>query len=105
MNQLSVHTAKQTINISERDLAEAVKKIQALLNQLSQSYPTTTEAQQTTFIQNFLNQIDSMPALIKVLLSGGVEGIKILLTPAGIPIEMSRSLFEALRQRYEKRES
>lgn len=87
-------------NISEQDLGEAAKKIQSLLNQLAQTYPPTTEPQQQTFIQKFIEQLESTPDLIKVILAGGIEGVKILCPTAGIPIEMSRRLYEAVQKHY-----
>ncbi|MGB5961203.1 MAG: HEAT repeat domain-containing protein [Coleofasciculaceae cyanobacterium] len=86
-------------NISEQDLAEAAKKIQSLLSQLAQTYSHTTESQQQTFIQKFIAQLESTPDLIKVILAGGIEWLKILCPPTGIPIEMSRSLYEAVQKR------
>lgn len=97
-----IQHARQSINISEQDLAESAQKIQILLNQLTQSYPTTTEQQQQKFIQKFLEQIESTPALIQVFLAGGVEGLKILCPPAGIPIEVLRRLYEIGKEHYNK---
>ncbi|MEP0877422.1 NACHT domain-containing protein [Funiculus sociatus GB2-M2] len=87
-------------NVTEQDLAEAAQKIQALLNQLAQTYPITTEPQKQTFIQKFLELIESTPDLTKVLLAGGIEWLKILCPPAGIPIEMSRRLYQAVQERH-----
>ncbi|MFP4412935.1 HEAT repeat domain-containing protein, partial [Coleofasciculus sp.] len=95
-----IQHAKQNINISEQDLAEAAQKIQALLNQLAQSYPPTSEPQQQTFIQKFLERLESTPNHIKVILAGGIEGLKILCPPAGIPVEMARCLYEVVQERY-----
>jgi HEAT repeat protein len=95
-----IQHARQSINISEQDLAEAAQKIQALLNQLAQTYPPTSEPQQQTFIQKFLERIESTPDLIKVLLAGGIEGLKILCPPAGIPVEMARHLYEVVQERH-----
>jgi HEAT repeat protein len=95
-----VQYANQNIDFSKQDLAEAARKIEALLTQLGQTYPVTTEAQQQTFIQKFLERIESTPDLIKVFLAGGIEGLKILCPPAGIPIEIARSIYEAIQKRY-----
>jgi HEAT repeat protein len=92
---------KQNVkNVTEQDLAEAAQKIQALLNQLAQTYPPTTEPQKQTFIQKFLERLESTPDLIKVLLAGGIEGLKILCPPAGIPVEMARNLYEVVQKRH-----
>jgi HEAT repeat protein len=98
-----IQHARQSINISEQDLAEAAQKIQALLNQLAQTYPPTTEPQKQTFIQKFLEQLESTPDLIKVLLAGGIEGLKILCPPAGVPVEMARRLYEVVQERHTQR--
>jgi len=83
-------------NVTEQDRAE----LQALLIQLAQTYPITTEPQKQTFIQKFLERIESTPGLVKVLLAGSIEGLKILCPPAGIPIEMSRRLYQAVQERH-----
>ena len=90
-------------NVTKQDLAEAAQKIQALLNQLAQTYPPTTEPQQQTFIQKFLERIESTPDLIKVILAGGIEGPKILWPPAGVPVEMARRLYEVVQERHTQR--
>jgi len=95
-----IQHAKQSINISEQDLAEAAQKIQDLLNQLAQTYPPISEPQQQTFIQKFLEQLESTPKLIKVILAGGIEGLKVLCPPAGIPVEMARCLYEVVQKHY-----
>ncbi|AMA10258.1 hypothetical protein AWQ23_13525 [Picosynechococcus sp. PCC 73109] len=97
-----IQHARQNINISEQDLAESAKKIKALLNQLAQDYPITTEQQQQTFIQKFLEQVESTPDLIQVFLAGGIEGLKILCPPVGIPIEVLRRLYEVVKERNNK---
>ncbi|MGM3305065.1 HEAT repeat domain-containing protein [Anabaena sp. WFMT] len=89
-------------NVSQQDLAVAAPKMQVLLNQLVQTYPITTEPQKQTFTHKFLELIESTPDLIKVLLAGGIEWLKILLPPTGIPIEMSRRLYEAVKERHSK---
>lgn len=91
---------QQNINITEQDLAIAAQKIQAILNQLAQTYPTTTAIQKQDFIRKFLERIESTPDLIKVILAGGIEWVKALCPFAGIPIEMSRSIYEAVKKHH-----
>ena len=91
---------QQNINITEQDLAIAAQKIQAILNQLAQAYPTTTEIQKQDFIHKFLERIESTPDLIKVILAGGIEWVKALYPLAGIPIEILRSIYEAVKKRH-----
>lgn len=95
-----IQHARQNINIAEQDLADAAQKIQVLLEQLAHSYPVTNEQQQQTFIQKFLERIESTPDLIKVVLAGGIEGLKILCPPAGIPIEVLRRLYGLVQEKY-----
>ena len=91
---------QQNINITEQDLAIAAQKIQAILNQLAQTCPTTTEIQKQDFIHKSLERIESTPDLIKVIVAGGIEWFKSLFPPAGILIEMSRSIYEAVKKRH-----
>ncbi|EGK85589.1 hypothetical protein D0A34_21340 [Microcoleus vaginatus PCC 9802] len=95
-----VQHAKQNVNIPEQDLVEATQKIQDLLSQLSLSYPISNTNEQETFIQKFFELLESTPDLVKVLFAGGIEGLKILCPPAGIPIEMTRRLYDSLQERY-----
>lgn len=83
-------------NVTEQDHTE----LQALLIQLAQTYPITTEHEKHTFIQKFVERIESTPASIKVLLAGGIEGLKILHPAVGIPIEMLRRLYQAVEERH-----
>jgi HEAT repeat protein len=93
-----VQHTKENINLPEQDLVKAAQEIELLLTQLK-NYPTITEPQQQTFIQKFLELIESTPDLIKVLLAGGIEGLKVLFAPVGIPVEMARRLIEVMQQR------
>jgi len=93
---------QQNVNITEQDLTVAAQKIQTLLNQLSQTYPIGTEPQKQSFIHKFLEYLEATPELIKVILAGGIEWAKILCPPAGIPIEMSKRIYEAVEEHYSK---
>ena len=90
------------INVSEQDLVEATRKIQELLTQLAQTYPTKTEAEQQVFLQRFDDRTRVMPHVASILVVGGIEGIKLLCPPAGIPIEMERKLYEILMKNRER---
>jgi hypothetical protein len=92
-----IQYAQQNINLPEKDLVEAVRKIENLLRELS-VYPTDNNIQKQTFIQKFVELCEATPDLIKVILAGGIEGLKVLCPIAGIPIEMSRSLYESLKK-------
>jgi hypothetical protein len=83
-------------NVTDQDRT----KLQALLIQLAQTYPVNTEPQKQTFIQKFLERIESTPDLVKVLLVGGIEWVKIIDPAVGIPIEMLRRLYQAVEERH-----
>lgn len=105
--------------VSEKPLAESAKEIQDLLNQFSQTYPNITEAKQQDFVDNWQQTIETYPItaevdkenfvvkfnekvrtnarIREVLLSGGIELIKILCPPLGIPIEMGKRWLETAK--------
>ncbi|UIE36679.1 HEAT repeat domain-containing protein [Leptodesmis sichuanensis] len=80
----------------------AVWKIQELLTQLAQTYPTTTKSEQQIFLDQFDERIRPTPHIASILVEGGIEGIKLLCPPAGIPIEMARKLYEILMKNRER---
>ena len=63
-----------------QNLAEAAKEIQQLLNQLSETYPTTTSAGQMAIATKAVEEIEQNPALkqrvIGALKAGGTEALK-----------------------------
>lgn len=63
----------------ERTLAEAAAEIQQLLDQLSQSYPTTTVAEKATVAAKAMEEIEKKPdtkgKIIKALKAGGVAAL------------------------------
>jgi DNA polymerase III delta prime subunit len=95
-----IQHVKQTINLPENDLVDAAQKIQDLLIQIAKTHPTTDNANQQTFIRKFIESLEATPELVKVLLAGGIEGIKVLCPPAGIPVEVARRLYESLKQQH-----
>ncbi len=64
----------------EQDLAEAAAKIQALLEQLSETYPTTTSKEKNIVVGEAVDQIENNPTLkskvINALKAGGTEAFK-----------------------------
>ena len=64
----------------EQDLAEAAAKIQALLEQLSETYPTTTSKEKNIVVGEAVDQIENNPTLkskvINALKAGGTEVFK-----------------------------
>ncbi|WP_445305194.1 MULTISPECIES: HEAT repeat domain-containing protein [unclassified Microcoleus] len=91
-----VNIQQNVKNVTEQDRTE----LEGLLIQLAQTYPITTETQKQTFIEKFLERIESTPGSVKVLLAGGIEWLKIIHPAVGIPIEMLRRLYQAVEERH-----
>jgi len=92
----NINIQQNVQNVTEQYRTE----LQTLLIQLAQTYPVTTEPQKQTFIQKFLERIESTPDLVKVLLVGGIEWVKTIDPAVGIPIEMLRRLYQAVEERH-----
>ncbi len=80
----------------------AEKQLKNLVNQLRQKYPNATDAQ---LFQRLIEGFEVMPQqnpqnwqrwrdIFSVLFAGGIEATKLLVSVAGIPIEVSRRLYE-----------
>ncbi|MEB3180087.1 MAG: HEAT repeat domain-containing protein [Nostocaceae cyanobacterium] len=78
----------------KQSLAEAAKEIQDLLTQLSLNYPTITPVEQQQLVAQVDEQVKTNSRLRYIILAGGIELIKILCPPLGIPIEMGRKWLE-----------
>ena len=81
-------------------LAEAAAEIQKLLKQLDQTYPNATDTErQSAFAITLQQEIKKNPTfrtrLQNALKEGGIEALKVLFAPIGIPIEMVRGWIEA----------
>ncbi|BAY41489.1 hypothetical protein NIES2111_58850 (plasmid) [Nostoc sp. NIES-2111] len=67
----------------KQNLAQAAADIQQLLNQLSQTYPTTTTSEKMTVVAKAVDEIESNPTLkarvISALKAGGTEALKELI--------------------------
>ncbi|WP_373528992.1 pentapeptide repeat-containing protein [Nostoc sp.] len=67
----------------KQNLAQAAAEIQQLLNQLSQTYPTTTTSQKMSVVAKAVDEIESNPTLkarvIGALKAGGTEAFKELI--------------------------
>ncbi|NCR53224.1 MAG: hypothetical protein GPJ10_07260 [Microcystis aeruginosa L211-07] len=77
-----------------QNLAEAAQEIQQLISQLTQTYPTNTEVEKQTFVAQVDAEIQKNSRLRSILITGGIELIKILCPPLGIPIEMGKKWLE-----------
>ncbi|NEP07927.1 MAG: hypothetical protein F6K34_25985 [Okeania sp. SIO4D6] len=84
----------------KQNLADAAAEIQQLLQQLEQNYPNATEVEKQSALAITLQQeIKQNPTLkarlINALKEGGIEALKVLFGPIGIPIEMVKGWIEA----------
>ncbi|MBD2501765.1 hypothetical protein H6G83_14325 [Anabaena azotica FACHB-119] len=109
----------KNVSQQKQTLAEAAQEIQDLLNQLSQTHPSITTANQQellnnlkevaptypiksaadkqTFVERFDEKVRTNFRIREVLLAGGIELIKILCPPLGIPIEMGKRWLETAK--------
>jgi len=83
-----------------QNLADAAAEIQQLLQQLESTYPNATEIEKQSALAVTLQQeIKQNPTfrtrLRNALKEGGIEALKVLFAPIGIPIEMVRGWIEA----------
>lgn len=86
------------VNPTPKTPAENLQEIQQLLTQISQTYPTNTEAEKQIFITQVNEEIKTNSNLRSILITGGIELIKILCPPLGIPIEMGRKWLETAQE-------
>lgn len=83
-----------------QNLADAAAEIQQLLQQLEQTYPNATEIEKQSALAVTLQQEIKQNQTFKTRLrnalkEGGIEALKVLFAPIGIPIEMVRGWIEA----------
>jgi hypothetical protein len=88
---------------NKQTIAEAAAEIQQLLQQLEQTYPNATAAEKQSVLAVTVQQeIKQNPTfktrLHNALKEGGIEALKVLFAPIGIPIEMVRGWLEAEAQ-------
>ena len=78
----------------KQNLAEAAKEIQHLLNQLAQNNPANTDYENQIIVNKFNEEVKTNSRVRDVLLAGGIELLKVLCPPLGIPIEMGKKWLE-----------
>jgi uncharacterized protein YjbI with pentapeptide repeats len=78
----------------QQDLSAAAQEIQALLNTLAETYNTSTNAGQEKLIKEASAEVQKHPKWRRALKEGGIELIKVLCGPIGIPLEMARVYLE-----------
>ncbi len=86
------------INAAAKTLAESAKEIQELLAQLNLNHKATNESEQEALVTKIIQAMQKLPNLRDMLVSGGIEIIKLICPPLGIPIEMGKKLLEAARK-------
>ncbi|NES43426.1 hypothetical protein [Moorena sp. SIO2C4] len=84
----------------KQNLADAAAEIQELLQQLQQSYPNATDMEihsaLTVTLQQAIKQNPTFKTRLRnALKEGGIEALKVLFAPIGIPIEMVKGWIEA----------
>jgi hypothetical protein len=84
----------------KQNLAKAAAEIQQLLKQLEENYPTATEPEKQSVLAVAIQQEIKRNPTFKVRLrnalkEGGIEALKVLFAPIGIPIEMVKGWIEA----------
>ena len=76
---ISVNSVKNMTPEQRQTLAEAAQEIQELLDQLSETYPTTTVAEKSTVAAKAIEEIENKPdvkgKVIKALKAGGVAAL------------------------------
>ncbi len=81
---------------------DAEQQLQTVVTKLRQNYPNATDAQ---LFQRLIEGFEAMPRqnpqnwqrwqdIFSILFAGGMEATKLLVPVAGIPIEVSRKLYE-----------
>ncbi len=87
-------------NVSERKqtLVESAKEIQDLLTQLKTTYPTTTDYEKQVFVNKFNEEVKTNSRVKEILMAGGIELIKLLCPPLGIPIEVGKKWLETAKR-------
>lgn len=91
----------KNIEANKQSLVEAEKEITELLNQLSQNYPITTEYEKKAFVNQFNQEIKTNSRIKNIILVGGIELIKMICPPLGIPIEMGKKWLETAEKNRE----
>ncbi|BDA73428.1 hypothetical protein RIVM261_036940 [Rivularia sp. IAM M-261] len=58
------------------------------------SYPTANDYEKQVFVNKFNDEVKTNTRVRDIILAGGIELIKILCPPLGIPIEMAKRWLE-----------
>lgn len=69
-----VHNTTYYYSQQKQDLAQAAAEIQQLLNQLEQSYPSTTTSEQMVVAAEAIKRIENNPSLKKRAINAAKEG-------------------------------
>ena len=89
-NQGKMQAVQHNYAPEQQNLSEAAKEIQALLKTLSDTYNTNTDAGKEKLIQEVGEEVKKHPKWRRALKEGGIELVKVLCAPIGVPLEMAR---------------
>lgn len=89
-----LNRAVETLALGQQNLVDAAKEIQSLLNTLAETYNTTTDAGKEQLMKQLGKEVEKHPTWRRALKEGGIELIKVLYAPIGIPLEMARVYLE-----------
>lgn len=93
-NQGKMQAVQHNYAPEQQDLSEAAREIQALLNTLAETYNTTTDAGKEQLMKELGKEVKRHPKWRRALKAGGIELIKVLCAPIGVPLEMARVYLE-----------
>jgi hypothetical protein len=93
-NQGKMQAIQHIYAPEQQDLSAAAQEIQTLLNTLAETYNTSTNAGQEKLIKEASAEVQKHPKWRRALKEGGIELIKLLFPPIGIPLEMARVALE-----------
>lgn len=93
-NQGNMQNIQHIYAPEQKDLSEAAKEIQTLLNTLAETYNTTTDTGKEKLMKELGQEVKQHPKWRRALKEGGIELIKVLCAPIGVPLEMARVYLE-----------
>ncbi|MEM9119792.1 MAG: hypothetical protein AAGD09_18190 [Cyanobacteria bacterium P01_F01_bin.56] len=93
-NQGTMQNIQHNYASERHSLSDAAKEIRDLLDTLAQDYNTTTETGQEKLMKELGQEVQKHPKWRRALKEGGIELIKVLCAPIGVPLEMARVYLE-----------
>ena len=93
-NQGTMQNIQHNYAAERQSLSGAAKEIRDLLDTLAEAYNTPTAAGQGLLMKQFDQEVQKHPKWRRALKEGGIELIKVLCAPIGVPLEMARVYLE-----------